>query len=239
MEFASQFVKCTVVSDDKKVVEVKKRLLEKHRLEAIFSMPDDLFNPVAINTCILIFKAHNPHSKTKNNGRIDRNNQFDKIKELWLEKYINKENTAGISITKTINTEDEWCAEAYMETDYSNLKEVNFINIIRDYVGFLFCNNHIAIATDKPYHIKDITVNRCSWNFFTISTLFQMIEKAKCNNASALLTNGDHIYYIGAKKKDNGVMEKVKTVESIVSSGNAIVFIGDSRLCWIYNVSTI
>lgn len=55
----------TVVSDDKKVVEVRKRLLEKHTLEATFSMPNDFFHPVGVNTCILVFKAHNSRSESK------------------------------------------------------------------------------------------------------------------------------------------------------------------------------
>lgn len=36
----------TVVSNKKEVLEVKKRLLEKHTLEAVFSMPNDLFYPI-------------------------------------------------------------------------------------------------------------------------------------------------------------------------------------------------
>jgi type I restriction-modification system DNA methylase subunit len=59
----------TVVSDDKKVLKVKKRLLEKHTLEAVFSMPNDLFHPVGVNACIIVFKAHNPHPNNKKNSR--------------------------------------------------------------------------------------------------------------------------------------------------------------------------
>nr|WP_253308030.1 N-6 DNA methylase [Rickettsia endosymbiont of Ceutorhynchus assimilis] len=236
----------TVVSNNKKVLEVKKRLLEKHTLEAVFSMPDDLFNPIAVNSCILVFKAHNPHSankktffgyfkddgflNTKNSGRIDRENKFKNIKKVWLEKYLNKENLAGLSITKIITAEDEWCAEAYMETDYSSLKDNHFIQTIRDYISFLFSNCYIQTATDKPFNNTNITLlNTENWLFFEINNLFSKIEKAKCKNASLLLTDGDDIFYIGAKKKDNGVMNRVKFVKELLSIGNAIVFIGDGQ----------
>ncbi len=149
----------TVVSDDKKVVEVRKRLLEKHTLEAVFSMPNDLFHPVGVNTCIIVIKAHSPHQtnkktffgyfkddgfiKQKNNGRIDKNKKWNEIKEKWLSSYINKESIAGMSVTKEITAEDEWCAEAYMETDYSTLTEEDFVKVIRDFVAFKVSNNEI------------------------------------------------------------------------------------------------
>jgi type I restriction enzyme M protein len=142
----------TVVSNDKKVLEVKKRLLQKHTLEAVFSMPNDLFHPVGVNTCIIIFKAHNSHSinkktsfgyfkddgfiKQKNKGRIDKELKWNNIKSKWLKAFINKENIAGLSITHIVSAEMEWCAEAYMETDYSTLTENDFIKTIKDYVAF-------------------------------------------------------------------------------------------------------
>jgi type I restriction-modification system DNA methylase subunit len=41
--------------------EVKSRILQKHTLEAVFSMPDELFYPVGAITCVMIFTAKNPH----------------------------------------------------------------------------------------------------------------------------------------------------------------------------------
>jgi type I restriction enzyme M protein len=142
----------TVVSDKKPVVEVKKRLLAKHTLLGVFSMPNDLFHPVGVNTCILVFKAHNPHSsnkktffgyfkedgfvKQKNNGRVDKNNKWNKIKEDWLNTYHYKESIAGLSVMQIVKAEDEWCAESYMETDYSNLTEEGFEKTIKEYLAF-------------------------------------------------------------------------------------------------------
>lgn len=142
----------TVVSEDKKVLEVKKRLLAEHTLEAVFSMPNDLFHPVGVNTCIIVFKAHNPHSsnkktffgyfkddgftKQKKKGRVDKQSKWNSIKANWLKAFINKESVAGLSVTQIVKAEMEWCAEAYMETDYSTLTENDFIKTIKDYVAF-------------------------------------------------------------------------------------------------------
>ena len=34
----------------------------------------------------------------------------------------------------------KWCAEAYMETDYSNISNNDFIKTIRNYVAYQFLN---------------------------------------------------------------------------------------------------
>lgn len=117
-------------------------------------MPDDLFHPVAVITSVLIFKAHTPHSKgtktffgyfkddgflkAKNKGRIDKNNSWIDIKEQWLSLYRNKETVAGLSIMKEVKASNEWCAEAYMETDYSTITDDDFVKTIKDYVAFQF-----------------------------------------------------------------------------------------------------
>jgi type I restriction enzyme M protein len=46
-----------------KTVVVRERLLASHTLTGVFSMPDDLFHPVGVITCIMAFDAHKPHAK--------------------------------------------------------------------------------------------------------------------------------------------------------------------------------
>lgn len=142
----------TTVSSKKEVIEVRKRLLLKHTLLATFSMPVDLFHPVGVITSVLIFKAHVPHKKgkktffgyfrddgfvkTKHKGRIDINNKWETIKKTWLSAYINNENIAGLSITHEVGSGDEWCAEAYMQTDYSTLTKEDFTKHLKEYVAY-------------------------------------------------------------------------------------------------------
>ena len=42
-------------------VRIRKRLLDNHQLLGVFSMPSDLFHPVGVITCIMVFQAHRPH----------------------------------------------------------------------------------------------------------------------------------------------------------------------------------
>lgn len=133
---------------------MKETILEKHTLEAVMSMPDDLFHPVGVVTCVMVFKAHIPHEqnayhktwfgywkndgfeKTKHLGRTDLNNQWDTMREDWLEAYFMKKEVPGSSVLQKVCAEDEWCVEAYMETDYSNLSQDDFMEHMKKYLLF-------------------------------------------------------------------------------------------------------
>ncbi len=138
-----------------KVYEYKKKVLEQHTLEAVFSMPDELFfnSKVGVVSCIMVFTSKRPHPKNKKvyfgyykddgfvkrkmKGRVDLYQKFAKeIKEKWISSYVNKEEVAGFSVTRIVTAEDEWCAEAYMETDYLKLSKDDFIKSVKDFVYF-------------------------------------------------------------------------------------------------------
>jgi len=151
-----------------KVLEFKKKLLEKHTLQAVLSMPDELFfnSKVGVVSCVMVFTAHKPHPnhketyfgyykddgfvKRKNKGRIDaygrweikdkEENLIGGIKKKWLTNFENRKNEPGFSVNQIVTADMEWAAEAYMETDYSNLKDENFEDTILNYVTFLHSN---------------------------------------------------------------------------------------------------
>lgn len=136
---------------NQRTVEVRERLLSKHTLAGVFSMPDDLFYPVGVVTCIMTFTAKKPHpknfksffgffkddgfSKTKTMGRIDRG-QWEAIKKHWIDLYLNREKEAGLSVLKAVSGKDEWCVEAYLETDYSKIQVEDFERVVRNYAVF-------------------------------------------------------------------------------------------------------
>lgn len=137
----------------------KVKLLEKHTLEAVMSMPTELFNRIGTVTCIMVFRAHVPHNskketwfgywrydgfvKTKHEGRVDKDNKWDKIKQGWLEHFFKRKEVTGESVLHSVTADDEWVAEAYMETDYSSINETQFIDVIKKYVVFKFNNNEL------------------------------------------------------------------------------------------------
>lgn len=47
----------------KEVVKKHEELLKCHRLDAVISVPDQLFYPIGVNTCIIVLTAHKPHPK--------------------------------------------------------------------------------------------------------------------------------------------------------------------------------
>lgn len=134
-----------------RTVIVRERLLENHTLTGVFSMPDDLFYPVGVITCIMIFEAHKPHpkgfktffgyfkddgfQKTKHMGRVNRGD-WGAIKQKWLSAYLNRESKPGLSVVQAVTGSDEWCAEAYMETDYSTLSKADFERVVREYAVY-------------------------------------------------------------------------------------------------------
>lgn len=144
----------SALAQTEKVYEFKKQLLEKHTLEAVLSMPNELFfnSNVNIVSCVMIFTAHKPHPKNKETyfgyykddgfikrkikGRIDAYGKWDKIKEKWISYFINRKSEDGFSVNKVVSAEDEWVAEAYMETDYSTLSMENFEQSVLNFIAF-------------------------------------------------------------------------------------------------------
>ncbi len=141
-----------VSANSGKDYEWKEKLLEKHTLEAVFSMPVELFYPTGTVTVIVVFKAHSKHPKdyqtyfgywrddgfvkVKNLGRIDFNNKWGEIEKDWLYNYKNRNEVKNQSVKRIIAPTDDWCAENFLKTDYGDLKEEDFLNELKKYVLF-------------------------------------------------------------------------------------------------------
>lgn len=128
-------------------------LLNAHTLEAVMSMPDALFTPVGVVTCIMVFRAHVPHEqsdqktwfgywkddgfvKVKHRGRIDLRGTWQEKQAGWVEAFRNRDDIPGESVKYKVTAADEWCAEAYMETDYSRISKDDFEEVVRNYALF-------------------------------------------------------------------------------------------------------
>ncbi|MEJ7783729.1 MAG: N-6 DNA methylase [Solirubrobacteraceae bacterium] len=132
----------------------KEAILADHTLLAVMSMPEELFYPVGTVTCIMVFKAHQPHIdeaagtwfgywkndghvKTKKEGRVDLNDAWAVIRNGWLDNFHNRREIPGQSVVRKVTAAEEWCAEAYMQTDYSKLGAADFEAVIKRYT--LYC----------------------------------------------------------------------------------------------------
>ena len=226
------------IKDEKDLKAVKARILKKHHLKALLSMPDDLFYPVGVVTCIMVFEANKPNKgrktwfgyfkddgfeKRKHLGRIDARNRYTSIKECWLAAYKNQEEIAGLSVKQEITINDEWCAEAYMETDYSTLCDEDFIRKMRDYAAFrVGCSNYYSIIsfTNKPQTDNKLELNTRDWQWFRYDEVFE-ICKGFYNKKPEENVNGD-IPFIGATDSNNGItsFHDLETIELSTKTGD-------------------
>ena len=128
--------------------------MEEHTLEAVMSMPEDLFHnsDVGVITCTLVIKAHTPHKKgkktwlgywrddgfvkVKSKGRIDKNDSWPELRTKWVESYLNKDVVDQYSTMRCLKPQDEWCAEAYLDTDYNSVAENDLVDEIKKYLAF-------------------------------------------------------------------------------------------------------
>jgi len=223
------------IKNEKELIAVKNRILYRHHLKAVLSMPDDLFYPVGVVTCIMVFEAgksnngretwfgyfkNDKFEKRKNQGRIDARGLYKEEKNRWLTAYHNSKEVAGLSVKQEVNGEDEWCAEAYMETDYSTLCDNDFEKKIREYAAFkLLHNTDLSIVIRlMPFFDKKPVLNYVTWKWFCYDEIFK-IEKGK------RLTKADQmegtINYIGAIDSNNGISAKISN-DSHLHSANTI-----------------
>ena len=142
------------------VKKYKKKMLDNYTLEAVFSLPNEMFYPgAAAIACCMIFDLSQKHErsnketffgyfkddkfiKRKGLGRVEKtdsdgNSLWVSTKDEWLDLYKNKKEVPGLSVMKKVTWKDEWLAEAYMETDYTTLETKDFQKVLNDYLSYL------------------------------------------------------------------------------------------------------
>ena len=56
--------------------------------------------------------------------------------DQWLIAFVNRKEISQFSLNRKVIPEDEWIAEAYLETDYSLLDMKTFEKTVREYQAF-------------------------------------------------------------------------------------------------------
>lgn len=161
----------TAIGTSSRISEMKKALLKDNTLEAVFSLPAEIFYPGAsVQACCMLFTMNQPHfnsegkpnkqtffgyykedgfKKKKNLGRVeqfdsDGRSKWKQIEAEWLELFNNRTIKAGLSAMQAVTGDDEWLCEAYMKTDYSKLTEADFQKTINDYLAYLVKNGKVT-----------------------------------------------------------------------------------------------
>ena len=226
-----------------KIMQLKTELLEHHTLEAVFSMPDDLFynSDKSVVTCVMVFTAHKPHpedketffgyykddgfEKRKNLGRIDARRRWEKrIKDKWASLYRNRKVELGYSVMHHVKPEDEWCAEAFMPTDLSVLPYKDFVWKMRNYVSYLILSSseiNVSVTADSMEQIMGKKLFTYDWEEFRYDEIFD-IRKGFYNKKPYEDEDGD-IPFIGASDSNNGITSYhlESTIDSCSKSGDA------------------
>lgn len=184
-----------------KFKEVRERLLKKHTLAAVFSMPDDIFYPTATNVCVMVWEAHNPHDEKKQTffgyckydgfekkkyvGRVDANNRWNDIKNEWLSLYRNRDVKDGLSARNCVSYSDEWLCEAYMKVDFSKMSQRDFEQTVRDYLAFEIKHGMTSLDNKFDLNASSMELNVTEWKEFQVKDLF-IVERGRINNLNSL-----------------------------------------------------
>lgn len=141
----------------------KEALLEDNTLEAVFSLPAEMFYPGAsVCACCMLFTLGQPHVKPdgtvrstffgyckedgfvkkKNLGRVEQfdaegHSKWKVIEAEWLDLFERKAVVDGKSAVEKVTSDDEWLCEAYMKTDYSKLEADDFQRTLNNYLAYL------------------------------------------------------------------------------------------------------
>ena len=215
----------SALNTSKKIRELKKDILNKHTLEAVLSMPNELFrnSDVSTVTCIMIFTAHKRHPSIKKvflgyykddkfewdrvNGRFDIDGKWEEVEKEWLSCYLNRTDKPGLSVNVELDHTCEWAVEKYMETDYSILSDKEFRDTLLNYSIYLFSNKLKAAASQEPkkVNLNSIPLHTEKWELLKIGNLFT-ITGTQTTPLRELKDYGSGEYpYVTTRATNNGV----------------------------------
>lgn len=232
---------CVLAAKGENLV-LKEEILKKHTLEAVLSVPDELFYPVGAITVVMVLKAHQPHPKgyktyfgywkedgfikKRIRGRIDFHNKWATIKKKWLDSYLNREVEAGFSVLHAVDAKDEWCAEAYMQTSYSkSLTKECFEETLKKYQTYKFFNEIVNTVNNKPYFSKQLELrNLKTWQEFTLKSLFSIRK-----GGDSMIDETGKLPQVSATRDNNGISKYVaesgkifdRNTITVASNGNS------------------
>ena len=85
-------------------------------------------------------------------GRIDRDGVWPARRDRWVKQFRNREVHPGESVTQYVTAKDEWCAEAYMETDYTKITQGDFERSLKQFALFNLMYDAQSVTEDDDEH---------------------------------------------------------------------------------------
>lgn len=211
---------------DLKSKAYRKSIMSKHTLLASFTMPSDLFTPVAVHTMVMLFKAHTKHNtKTyfgdltvdgfygiPQHGRGDWDNRWESIRSNLFNSYITSENIPGIGQMAKCSAKEEWVTEAFMITKYQGivneaLFSSTFVSYIKEDIKKITQLDKLSDllkTIDKSVGEKVELPDISTWVEYTYDSIFDMKRGQGPSATAAKKVEGD-TKYVGASEFNNGV----------------------------------
>ena len=166
----------------------KTKLMDQHTLKAVMTMPKDLFGTEAHpETLLMIWEAYRPHDITKpvwfaswqDDGVKSRKKSQETIpaewtarEQRWLDMYRKQKEIPGESLLQCVGPSEEWCFEAYAQTNYTKLKPGLFLEALVKNLAYSaggdpeICQG-VQVTNDMPLEIE-------KWREFNFSELFDI-----------------------------------------------------------------
>lgn len=246
------------IGSKKPIAFEKERILKNNTLDAVFTLPPEMFYPGAnVNACCMVFTIGISHytrqeingvemdvprketflgyykddgfTKKKNLGRISRvgpNGEplWESIEKEWMDLFLGNTQNPYMGIKKKLTHNDEWLAEAYIETNYSKFLSSYspFEMAIRQYLAYLITKGY-SFPTTKPSKPFKLMVEVHDWSYFKIKDLFHVelatgdIKEGECLPGETPL--------ISSGTLNNGVVEYIDEIGDGISNifgGNKI-----------------
>ena len=214
--------------------QMKNEILKNNTLDAVFSLPDDIFYPGASAcACCMVFDIGTPHAsakretffayckddgfkKRKNLGRVEQVDEngdslWVAFREKWINTYKNRDIIPGFSARHMVTGNDEWLCEAYMETDYTALTDADFQQTVNDYLAYLvkMGNKRLGVSIDSN-----------NWKWFQLGGESGLFDIRKGKRLTAEDQTEGFTPYIGAIDSNNGVSNLIG--QSPLHEGNTI-----------------
>ena len=159
-------------------------------------------------------------SKHKKYGRIDKEGRWPEIEARWLELYKNKTVVPELTAYESVTPDDEWLAEAYIQSDYSKLTDHDFKQTLLDFLSYAIrhpeslgnasanarTNNDASEQSgNAPNQSIHDTKADIEWRYYDIQSLFSIDSVKYLNKDKDIKASGSGPYpYISASSTDNG-----------------------------------
>lgn len=215
-------------------LEVKRRLLESHTLEASMSLPNQLFNDKGANTCALVLRAHAPHDPKKKTWfgywredgyikskrkREDSAERWPAIREKWIDSFLNRTVEMGFSLLQSVKAEDEWLCEAYLETNYSTINQTDFELEVKRFALYRVSED-MARGTSIDFRgflsseSNKTNSKKAAYKHVKLEDLFE-VKYGTNLELNRLTQNPVGINFVARTSQNNGVSAKVQRLYDV------------------------